>query len=229
MKSLAALLAGVLPLALAAAPNAQLARIHSVYVLPMGNGLDQYLANRLTNLGVFRVVTDPQKADALLTDNLGEAFESRFEKLYPAAKPEAAKPEAAKPEAAKPEAEEPEAGKKPAPPEAAKGPDPGAAKGAAKDQAKPAAKPKAPGDEDEEAAPSSSFEVSSPVAVPVSTFHRAKGTVFLVDRQERDVVWSTYLKPKNSTSGELHRAAGRIAEELTREAQKLTKAAAKKP
>ena len=36
----------------------------------MGSGMDQYLANQLTNAGIFEVVTDPKKADAILTDNV---------------------------------------------------------------------------------------------------------------------------------------------------------------
>ena len=66
------------------AQPAELAQIQAVYLLPMGNGLDQYLANQLTHLGPFRVVTDPAKADAIFTDQLGEVFENRFNELYPA-------------------------------------------------------------------------------------------------------------------------------------------------
>ena len=35
-----------------------------MYLLPMPNGLDQYLANRLTKVAFFQVVTDPKTADA---------------------------------------------------------------------------------------------------------------------------------------------------------------------
>ena len=41
------------------AERAGLRQVQSVYLLPMGYGLDQYLANRLTAEGVFEVVTDP--------------------------------------------------------------------------------------------------------------------------------------------------------------------------
>jgi len=44
----------------------------------MRGGLDQYLANRLTNGGVFRVVTDPKLADAVLTDHMGTEFETQL-------------------------------------------------------------------------------------------------------------------------------------------------------
>jgi len=63
--------------------NPQLANVHSVYILSMTNGMDQYLANRLTSMGVFQVVADPQKADAVLTDRLGQGFEDKIKDLYP--------------------------------------------------------------------------------------------------------------------------------------------------
>ena len=66
---------------------AALAQVKTVYLLPMSHGMDQYLANRLTHSGVLQVVTDPAKADALLTDHLGDAFEASVKELYPKAKP----------------------------------------------------------------------------------------------------------------------------------------------
>lgn len=84
---------------------ADLAGVHSVYILPMRNGLDQYLANRLTNGGVFRVVTDPKLADAVLTDHIGETFESQLEDMSP--KPEPVKKVAPPP---KKEGEAPKSG-----------------------------------------------------------------------------------------------------------------------
>lgn len=63
--------------------------VKTVYLLPMANGLDQYLAARLTAGSVLQVVTDPQKADAVLTDHVGESFEKTLDDLYgtaPAAK-----------------------------------------------------------------------------------------------------------------------------------------------
>jgi hypothetical protein len=50
----------------------------SVYVLPMANGLDQYLAQQLISDHVMRVVADPKIADVVLTDRLGEAFEQKL-------------------------------------------------------------------------------------------------------------------------------------------------------
>ncbi len=67
----------------AKAPNPQLEAVKTVYLLPMSNGLDQYLANAISRLGVLEVVTDPQKADAVLTDHVGAAFEDTMKSLYP--------------------------------------------------------------------------------------------------------------------------------------------------
>jgi len=55
-----------------------LSDVHSVYLLPMTHGLDQYLAIRLTGEHVFQVVTDPKRADAIFTDRIGAAFESKL-------------------------------------------------------------------------------------------------------------------------------------------------------
>ena len=63
--------------------GADLAGVRTVYVLPMSRGMDQYLANRLANERLFTVVTDPKLADAVLTDHIGESFESQMEALFP--------------------------------------------------------------------------------------------------------------------------------------------------
>ena len=63
--------------------GANMPEVQAVYLLPMVGGLDQYLANRLTAGGVFRVVTDPKLADAIFTDQLGAAFEQKLGDLYP--------------------------------------------------------------------------------------------------------------------------------------------------
>src|ERR1039457_1926645 len=69
---------------------ADLASVHTVYVLKMSKGLDQFLASRLTSDHVFRVVTDPKQADAVFTDQIGEGFQAKLEELFPP--PESAKP-----------------------------------------------------------------------------------------------------------------------------------------
>jgi hypothetical protein len=67
----------------AAAVNPALPEVKRVYLLPMSNGLDQYLANRLTKIGRFEVVTNPDQADAVFTDRIGTAFEEKWKELYP--------------------------------------------------------------------------------------------------------------------------------------------------
>ena len=59
------------------------AEVRFVYMMPMGNGLDQYLANQLTTNNLYQVVTDPKRADAVMTDQIGAAFEQKMESLFP--------------------------------------------------------------------------------------------------------------------------------------------------
>jgi hypothetical protein len=54
----------------------------TVYILPMSNGLDQFLAIKLTTGLVMQVVTDPQKADAIFTDRIGTTFEEKLDEIY---------------------------------------------------------------------------------------------------------------------------------------------------
>jgi hypothetical protein len=65
--------------------------VQTVYLLPMANGLDQYLASRLVASSAFHVTTDPKKADAFFTDKLGEAFEQRLDALFPPAEEKTSK------------------------------------------------------------------------------------------------------------------------------------------
>ena len=76
--------------------GAELSGVHTVYVLPMSKGLDQYLANRLTNDHLFQVVTDPKLADAFLTDRVGESLQAKLEEIFPPPAPEKPAPSAAK-------------------------------------------------------------------------------------------------------------------------------------
>jgi hypothetical protein len=69
---------------------ADLSSVHNVYLLKMSKGLDQYLANQLTNGHVFQVVTDPKLADTIFTDQIGEGFKAKLEELYPPAEGEKA-------------------------------------------------------------------------------------------------------------------------------------------
>ena len=49
---------------------------------------------------------------------------------------------------------------------------------------------------------------------PLSSFARGKGNVFLVDRETRNVVWSIYLRPKDYSSKELNKTAGKVVTSL---------------
>jgi hypothetical protein len=62
---------------------AEVPAVHTVYILPMANGLDQYLAEQLTRDYVIQVVADPKLADAIITDRLGEAFEQKMTQIHP--------------------------------------------------------------------------------------------------------------------------------------------------
>jgi hypothetical protein len=70
-------------LCLSQAGAAELSGSRVVYLMPMGHGLDQFLADRLTRLHVLQVVTDPSKADTVITDRVGAALQSRLKDLYP--------------------------------------------------------------------------------------------------------------------------------------------------
>ena len=77
MKSAILLLCG---LGLAAA---ELTDGRRVYLLPMSHSLEQFIANRLTRDHVMQVVTDPAKADTVITDQVGAVLEDRLKTLYP--------------------------------------------------------------------------------------------------------------------------------------------------
>lgn len=85
--SLRGILLASASLALLGAADPGIVQVRNVYLMPMGGGLDQYLANRLTRSGRYSVVTDPKQADALLSDQLGAGFEERVRQLYPPPEP----------------------------------------------------------------------------------------------------------------------------------------------
>jgi hypothetical protein len=66
-----------------ASVNPQLHEVKRVYILAMTANMDQFLASQLVKSGIFEVVTDPKKADAIITDRVGEYFENRLDVLYP--------------------------------------------------------------------------------------------------------------------------------------------------
>jgi hypothetical protein len=135
-------------------PN--LADVKAVYFLPMGAGLDQYLAIRMTEKQIFRVVTDPNLADAIFTDRIGEGLEDRLAELYP------------------------------------------------QDQPK----------KDVEATEKDANDWATQKPVRSASFSRGKGTIFLVDRKSRDVVWSLYAPPKSTRPEDLNRNASSIAKKI---------------
>ncbi len=90
MKPLIVLVLGAC-LGFSAAVPADLSSVHKVYLMPMGGGLDQYLAERLTTDAVFTVVVDPKQADAVLSERVDPAFVETLNELYPPPKPAAEK------------------------------------------------------------------------------------------------------------------------------------------
>jgi hypothetical protein len=187
MKRLAILLlcSGALSMA------AELSGVHSVYVMPMAKGFDQYLANQLTNQAVFQVVTDAKLADAVLTDRLGEGFESQFAAMLPP-EPEETESEADAPKEAK-----------------------GANDVKDKD-AKPAKDVKEKDAKDAHSTPGLFSETANKLSNPAlnSSFGRGRGTIFLVDKESRRVLWSVYQPAKDSSSRQLNRTASDIVSRL---------------
>ena len=78
------------------AANPQLKQVNTVYILAMSGGMDQFLANQIAASGIFQVVTDPRNADAIITDHVGETFETKLKELYPPPPPPAAPAQEAK-------------------------------------------------------------------------------------------------------------------------------------
>ncbi len=152
------MLSSVLTLLLTtAAANPQLADVKAVYFLPMGAGLDQYMAIRLTEKQIFRVVTDPNLADAIFTDRIGEGLEERLLELYP-------------------------------------------------DRV-----PKKPEESDKEKE-SNDWATQKPVRS--ASFSRGKGTIFLVDRKNGDILWSIYSPSKTNQPKDLHKNAASITRKI---------------
>lgn len=175
------------------AAAAELTGAHTVYLMPMGHSLDQFLANRLTRMHVLQVVTDPAKADTVLTDQVGAGLEDRLNDLYPPP-PDPAKV-----------AKEKEAKEKEAKEKAAKEKD--AAKDktdATTDTTAPSALPSLLADTVNKADKQGSMGVSG----------RGRGTIFLVDVKSRAVLWSAYEKPKNYSANELDHTAERVVKLL---------------
>lgn len=140
--------------------------VKSVYILRMGGGLDQFLASELTKNGVFTVTTDPQKADAIFTESLGEGFEKKYAELYP-----------------------------PPPP--------------------PKEEEKKEGEEKKDE--SVGLHEQQMQRVGNSSWGRGKGTIFLVERKSRNLLWSMNRQPKNSATAEMVEQARKITAQLKKD------------
>ena len=154
MKWLSGMALGVL---LSISAHAEVFGVKTVYLLPMANGLDQYLALQLTSQGVLQVVTDPKKADAILTDGIGARLEDSLNALY----------------------------------------------GETANEKK----------DDNKSGKAGSDTFAHPAMRPLSGSH---GVVFLLNRTSRDVLWSTYERPKNTQPDELKHAAKNIVNQLAK-------------
>jgi len=184
-------------LALAAPGSAQtgasrsLSEVKTIYVLPMSSGMDQYLASRLTRGHILQVVADPAKADAILTDHLGAAFEASLKELYPELKPAAEAPGAKGEKAA-----ETAAGKSEIKP---------AEKVADKETNRTATS---------ESRAGASFDLKPVGGERARSSTRARGTLFLVKRGTLEVLWSAYREPRVRRGKELDRTAGELVNQL---------------
>jgi len=184
------------------ASAADLAGVHSVYLLPMARGMDQYLAIQLTNEHLFKVVTDPKLADAVFTDHISEGFQEQLEDFSPTPKP-------------------------PKPPKADEGTAAKAADSDAKDKPGDEAHPRARSDDADagDKAPAASrgsgmfAPAENKLSNPASSsgFSRAHGTLFLVDAKSRQVIWSIYAPPKDFAGKEMNRTASDIVSRLKRD------------
>lgn len=68
---------------LAGADWERLGRVQKVYLWPMSDSLDQFLAEQVATESVFDVVVDPKRAQAILTDRISSKFLEGMEELFP--------------------------------------------------------------------------------------------------------------------------------------------------
>lgn len=133
--------------------------VKTVYLLPMSSSFDQFLATHLTSANVLQVVTDPNKADAILCDRIGAALDDKLNDLYGKTNP-------------------------------------------------------SPKDSKDSKDSKGSMDDPQPVVQPVS---HARGTIFLIDRKTRNVLWSTYDPPKTTSANDLNRIAEKITNKLAKD------------
>lgn len=154
----------LVPPAAPSGSGSELLQVKNVYVLPMGSSFDQFVANRLTRGGVLQVVTDPAKADAILTDRIGKSLEMKLDELYP----DPAKMVAVAP----------------------------------------------PVKKDEETEEDRVMQIRTNPVERSGSGGRAKGTLFLVHRGSRNVIWSIYELPKSTRPDDLDDVAMDVANTL---------------
>ena len=66
--------------------NVELNQVQTIYLMPMANGFDQYLANSMRKVPQIRIVTDATKADAVFSDRIGASFEAKLDEIEVAVK-----------------------------------------------------------------------------------------------------------------------------------------------
>ncbi len=66
-----------------AAETPQLQNVGRVYLWPMSNAFDQYLAQQMTAEGVFEIVVDPKLAGAVMTEKIDNTFLQALDELFP--------------------------------------------------------------------------------------------------------------------------------------------------
>ena len=183
--------------------KASLSSVRTVYLLPMASGMDQYLASQLTREHVLHVVTDPTKADAVLTDHLGAAFEASLKEAYPEFRPSAHTSDSKSDRATVKVAESDKASA------------PEKAGGKASDQPPSQQTGKAPtADSVDEAKSTPSMDLKSVGAERARTTMRAHGTLFMVRRGTWDVIWSAYAEPARGQSKQMDKTAAKLVSQL---------------
>jgi len=157
----------------------------NVFVMPMNHGLDQFIANQLTRTHLMQVVTDPQKADTVITDRVGGNLEDRLKEMYPPPEEKEAAEPPQKPSKPKADASKPDA---------TNGKQETAGEATVSMLADAASKGDSRG--------------------RMAVGGRGRGTVFLVDVKSRQVLWSMFEVPQSFSPKALDRTAERIVKRL---------------
>ncbi len=176
-------------------PSPELQGIKTVYILPMRLGFDQYLANQLAQSGLLRVVADPKKADAIFTDHLGQAFEDKLDELNPPPKPPPPPPEPTPSLAPAPTKSTTEAAKPTGDTVSA--------------ETEPPAK--TPAKKTKSTMADASGNQNPPLK---GSFSTGRGNVFLVDKNNRAVVWSTFEQLESAQPAYLTHVAEYVVKDL---------------